>query len=512
MGKDTGFLEFSRQIHNYDKIEKRKKNFSEFTIPLSSEEIRKQGARCMDCGIPFCHQGCPLGNIIPDFNHFLYIGDIKSAFKALTDTNNFPDITGRICPAPCESACVLGINKPPVAIKSIEYAISDEGVKRNWLYKPVNNRKNSLSTKVAIIGSGPAGLACADQLSQIGHQVTVFERANEIGGLLTYGIPNFKLDKKLVKQHTERIRKQGVTFKTNTEVGKDIAITEIERNFDAIVLAVGSTVPRNLPISGSESIGIYQAIEFLTAATAEVLGHNKVPPHLSAKGREVLVIGGGDTGSDCIGTSIRQKAKNVIQIEILPQPPTVRDKTMPWPLYDHIFRVSSSQAEGCSRKFNILTKEFLQDKSGKVKGIKYVEVEWDKNKRSFKEKSNSKVLKANLILLAMGFVGVEKDFSEQWGLVVDQRGRITTHPGRDFAKLSQAHLANNNPDTLNLSGYFTSKEKVFAAGDARRGQSLVVWAISEGRECAREVDGFLKKQHTTLKSKNTMIYSQGYLD
>lgn len=518
MGKDTGFLENERVTHAYESVAKRKKNFKEFVIPLSESEIKKQGARCMDCGIPFCHQGCPLGNIIPDFNHYIYTGDLEAAFKTLISTNNFPDITGRICPAPCESACVLGINKPPVTIKSIEYAIAEHAAKKGWLYEQrkethssSQNQHHQHRGKVAVIGSGPAGLACADQLSKVGHHVTVFERANEIGGLLTYGIPNFKLDKKLVFKHAERMKKNGVLFKTNTEIGKKISFKELDEYFDAIVLAIGSTIPRDLSITNRDANGIYQAMDFLTAATGEILGHGKVSRELSAKGKQVLVVGGGDTGSDCIGTSIRQGAKSVTQIEILPQPPHTRDDSMPWPLYDRVFRVSTSQAEGCLRKFNILSKEFTKSITGQVTGLRYVEVKWNKNQKGFVEGKKVKTMAVDHVLLAMGFVGAEKLLPEQGGLEIDGRGRIKSYPVFREAPQSPANVVTDNPDSLKLSGYVTNKKNVFVAGDARRGQSLVVWAISEGRECAKEVDHFLRKMPSTLESKNTGAYQPGFL-
>ncbi len=476
MGKTTGFLEYSRQTHPYKEVEKRKKNFNEFVVSLKKDELQKQGARCMDCGIPFCQSGCPLGNIIPDFNDLVYQGDMESAFATLFSTNNFPDITGRVCPAPCESACVLGINKPPVAIKTIEYSIAEKAFKNNWF--PTKTLKKT-NKKIAIIGSGPAGLACADQLAYAGHEVVVYEREDELGGLLTYGIPNFKLEKEVVFRHISRLKKQGVSFLKNVEVGKDISVKELEKRFDAIVLAIGSTVPRDLPLAHRHGENIHFAMDFLSQNTKRVLKKNITEPLIDAKGKEVLVIGGGDTGSDCIGTSIRQGANKVTQIEILPRPPKERDATMPWPQYDRIFRVSSSQEEGCVRKFSIATKDFVLNTKGEVKGIDYTKVEWNPNQKKFIPLKEQGFLKADLIFLAMGFLHAEPKLLKKFKIKTDPRGNVFTEKDK----------------------YQTNIPKIFTAGDARRGQSLVVWAISEGRECALAVDEFLTKKKSVLASK-----------
>ena len=492
MGKITGFKEYQRQVHGYQDITERIGNFNEFIKPLSKEEMSEQGARCMDCGIPFCHNGnpvhningCPLSNIIPDFNHNVYQENYKSAFEKLSRTNNFPDITGRICPAPCESACVLGINNPPVAIKSIEYAIAEKAFSKDWFteFYAINSNQNSKKTnkKIAIIGSGPAGLACADQLIKVGHEITVYERDDKIGGLLTYGIPNFKLEKQVVERHVKRMEKLGVKFITSVEVGKDISVQKIKSEFAAVVLAIGSTVPRDLPLENRDSAGIHFAMDFLRQSTKRVLGRKYHEADILATAKDVLVIGGGDTGSDCVGTSIRQGAKSVTQIELLPQPPAKRDESMPWPMYDRVFRTSSSQEEGCERDFAILSKSFIKDEQGNVKGIKAVKINWINN-REFKEIPNSEFeIKADLILLALGFLHPQsKGLVEELKLAKDNRGNIAA-TDIDY----QTHFKN-----------------IFVCGDARRGQSLVVWAISEGRECAIKVDEYLQQKKSSLPSK-----------
>ena len=466
--------------------------------PLSKEEMIEQGARCMDCGVPFCHNGdpvnningCPLSNIIPDFNHHVYQENYKSAFEKLSRTNNFPDITGRVCPAPCESACVLGINNPPVAIKSIEYAIAEKAFENDWFNELSSidsvEDANKTNKKIAVIGSGPAGLACADQLKKAGHQVTVYERDDKIGGLLTYGIPNFKLEKEVVNRHVQRMEKAGVTFITNTEVGKDISAKEINDTFDAVIVAIGSTIPRDLPIKNRDSKGVHFAMDFLKQSTKRVLGREFTEEDILATDKNVLVIGGGDTGSDCVGTSIRQKAKSVTQIELLPKPPMERDDSMPWPMYDRIFRTSSSQEEGCERDFAIMSKSFITNDKGEVSGVKAVKIKWINN-REFEEISNSEFeIKADLILLAMGFLHPQANgLVEQLSLNKDARGNVSA----------------NDKD------YETSVDGVFVCGDARRGQSLVVWAISEGRECAVKVDEYLQQKKSSLPSKYESLLS-----
>lgn len=482
MGKLTGFKKLKRKTYAYTDVQKRIKNFNAFDKPLNKKEIADQGARCMDCGTPFCHIGCPLGNIIPDFNHYVSSNDFEKAYRALRSTNNFPGFTGRICPAPCESSCVLAINKPAVAIKSIELAIALEAEKKKWNATAHAPKKRS-KKKVAIIGSGPAGLACADQLNQAGHEVLVFERSDRIGGLLTYGIPNFKLEKKIVFAEIERLKKEGVKFVTKADVGKNIDPIKLEKENDALVLAIGSTTPRDLPLKNREANGIHFAMDFLNQATKKVLNKKYTPPNpISAKGKHVLVIGGGDTGSDCIGTSVRQHAKSITQIELLPKPPKKRDETMPWPQYDRIFRVSSSQQEGCHRLFSIHTKGFVVDEKNNVRGVEIEKIKWDEQKKSFEPAENSKtiILKADLILLALGFVHPENYLTKTLKVEHDKRGLISADESR----------------------YATNRKKIFVAGDARRGQSLVVWAISEGRECAKSVDEFLTKKNSKLSAKD----------
>ncbi len=479
MGKITGFKEFERKTPKYVPVEERIHTYEEFVVSLSKEEMETQGARCMDCGIPFCHTGCPLGNIIPDFNDHVYNGKWLAALKSLLSTNNFPEFTGRICPAPCESACVLGINKPPVAIKSIEVSIIDYAFAQGWIKPeppPVRTGK-----KVAVVGSGPSGLACADQLNKAGHSVTVFERADRIGGLLRYGIPDFKLSKRVVERRVQVMQAEGVIFRTNANVGVNIPVTELRQNFDALVLAGGSTLARDLPIPGRDALGVYPAMQFLTQNNKRVAG-DPIPEAESilATGKNVVVIGGGDTGSDCVGTSIRHGAQSVTQIELLPKPPASRTPDTPWPVHPgpRMLSTSSSQAEGCARDWAIQSKEFLKDEQGRLRGIKAVHLEWQGPK--FTEIPGSEFeMPAELVLLAMGFVHPEhKGMLEELGVEKDERGNVKCG-----------------------ANYQTSVEGVFAAGDMRRGQSLVVWAISEGRECARAVDEFLTGD-SRLASKN----------
>jgi len=480
MGKHTGFKEFERKTPHYLPVAERTKNYNEFVVPLSKEEVETQGARCMDCGIPFCHTGCPLGNIIPDFNDHVYNGKWQAALKSLLSTNNFPEFTGRICPAPCESACVLGIIQPPVSIKNIEVSIIDYAWSQGWI-KPEPPPVRT-GNKVAVVGSGPAGLAAADQLNKAGHTVTVFERADRIGGLLRYGIPDFKLSKQVVQRRVNLMEDEGVIFVTNAHVGENIPVADLRRDFDAIVLTGGSTLARDLPIQGRDGKGVYPAMQFLTQNNKRVAG-DKIPEHESimATGKHVVVIGGGDTGSDCVGTSIRHGAKSVTQIELLPKPPGSRTAETPWPVHPgpRMLSTSSSQAEGCVRDWSLLSKEFLHDEKGNVRAIKAVRLEW--NGPKFTEVEGSEFeMPADLVLLAMGFMHPEhKGMIEQLGLDKDERGNVKCD-----------------------ASYRTSVDGIFAAGDMRRGQSLVVWAISEGRECARSVDEFLTGMPTRLESKD----------
>ena len=477
MGKPTGFMEYERKDHGYAPVEQRIKHYSEFTVPLSEAELGIQGARCMDCGIPFCHQGCPVNNIIPDWNDLVYRQQWRDALEVLQSTNNFPEFTGRICPAPCEEACTLNIDDNPVTIKSIEGAIADKGWDEGWIVPQPPTHKTG--RRVAVVGSGPAGLACAQQLARAGHEVTVFEKADRIGGLLRYGIPDFKMEKHLIDRRIRQMEGEGVVFRTGVHVGRDLPAKQLTDEFDAVVLAGGSEQPRDLEVPGRELAGVHFAMEFLPQQNRRVAG-DVVPPELaiSAKGKHVMVIGGGDTGSDCIGTSIRQGAASVTQIEILPRPPEHPDKGTTWPYWPNKLRTSSSQAEGVKRDWCVLTKELVGE-GGKVKALRAVRVQWSQDAQGrwqMKELPETLEFPADLVLLAMGFVHpVRQGMLEELGVNLDARGNVAA-------------------DT---EGYQTSIPKVFAAGDMRRGQSLVVWAIREGRQAARAVDEFLMG-HTEL--------------
>jgi len=471
MGKITGFLEFDRKVEAYENVEERIKNYKEFTVPMEEKELNDQGARCMDCGIPFCHSGCPLGNLIPDFNDAVYRGKWEKAARILHATNNFPEFTGRLCPAPCEEACVLGINADPVTIENIEKNVVETAFAQGWV-KP-QAPEHRTGKKVAVVGSGPAGLAAAQQLNRAGHQVTVFERDSKIGGLLRFGIPDFKMEKHIIDRRLEVMAEEGIEFKTNTEIGKDIKADELKSEFDAVLLCGGATVRRGLPIPGAELNGVVQAMDFLKQNNKRVGGETFEGEELLAKGKDVIVIGGGDTGSDCIGTSIRQGATSVSNFEIMPKGTTDRPESQPWPFFPMRLKTSTSHKEGAERFFSISTKEFIGDKNGNLKGLKTVEVEWVKTpegRPQLKEVAGSeKEWKAELVLLAMGFTGSETTVAEQLGLELD---------GRTNIKASEEN-------------YKTNVEGVFAAGDQRRGQSLIVWAISEGRQAAHHVDSYL---------------------
>ena len=483
MGKVTGFLEFERLEEGYEPVETRVKNYKEFVIGLKPEEAKIQSARCMDCGTPFCTSGCPVNNIIPDFNDLVFRDDWKNAIEVLHSTNNFPDFTGRICPAPCEAACVLNINNDAVGIKSIEHSIIDRAWAEGWVQPQPAGFKTG--KKVAIVGSGPAGMAAAQQLARVGHDVTVFEKNDTIGGLLRFGIPDFKFDKSHIDRRVKQMQAEGVVFKTQTIVGEMPAHTKVtnwakeaispeqlNQDFDAVILAGGSEQSRDLPVPGRDLSGIHFAMEFLPQQNRVNAG-GKVKDQIMATGKNVIVIGGGDTGSDCVGTSNRHGAKSVIQFELMPQPPEQENKDLTWPYWPIKLRTSSSHEEGCDREFAIATKEFIAGEgkdSDKVVAVKTVRVAFKNGK--FEEVAGSEhILKADLVLLAMGFVNPVDTLLNGFGVEKDARG--------------------NAKASTELGGYKTSAAKVFAAGDVRRGQSLVVWAIREGRQAAREVDAFL---------------------
>jgi len=497
MGKPTGFLDFTRELPQKRSVNERVNDYKEFISLYSEKQLNEQSARCMNCGTPFCHSGCPLGNIIPEFNDAVYKKNWKEAYEILSSTNNFPEFTGRICPAPCESSCVLGINQPPVAIEEIEKHIIEIAFDKGFV-KP---RKPAVRSgkRVAIIGSGPAGLAAAAQLNYAGHFVTVFERDDAPGGLLRYGIPDFKLEKWVVERRIKIMEEEGVVFKCLVNVGVNVSITDLLREYHAIVLAIGSTIPRDLKVPGRELKGIYFAMDFLKQQNKRIAGKdplanpeiesNVFGESLFARGKNVVVIGGGDTGSDCVGTSNRQGAKSVTQFELLPKPPENRTPFMPWPTYPMILKTSSSHEEGCKRHWAIATKEFVGDESGNLKALKVVDLEWaiteDGKTAGFTEiKDSEREIPCEMALLAMGFLHPQhRGLLEQLGADLDERGNIK---------------ADEKQFQTNIS-------KVFAAGDVRRGQSLVVWAISEGRECARKVDEFLNNGVSILESKELSI-------
>lgn len=484
MGDIKGFLKYTRALPSKRKVEDRIDDYKEIYVDHSDEMTNKQAARCMDCGIPFCHSGCPLGNIIPDFNEAVYEEDWKSAYDILSSTNNFPEFTGRICPAPCEKACVLGINNDPVSIEHIEKSIIERAFKEGWV-KP---RKNIVRTgkTVAVVGSGPAGLAAADQLNNAGHEVTLFERNDKVGGLLQYGIPDFKLEKWVVSRRVKLMEEAGVNIKTNTNVGEDLSHDELLSSFDAIVLTGGSTIPRDLPIAGRELNGVHFAMEFLEQKNRQIAGQDHFENEIiSARGKDVVIIGGGDTGADCVGTSNREKAKSITQIELLTKPPMNRHESTPWPLWPMELRTSSSHEEGCERQWAILTKEFVGDENGQLKALKLVDIEWyydqEMGRSTFREiEGSERDIPCTLALLAVGFVHPQHEgLLTQLGVVLDKRGNVDTG-----------------------NGYQSNLAKVFCAGDMRRGQSLVVWAISEGREAAIEVDEYLLGEKSELNSKS----------
>jgi glutamate synthase (NADPH/NADH) small chain len=485
MGKVTGFLEIERQYEAYLPIEERLKNYKEFTIPLEEKKLEDQGARCMDCGVPFCHSGCPLGNLIPDFNDHVYKGRWKQAAEILHSTNNFPEFTGRLCPAPCEEACVLGINEDPVSIENIEKNIVEKAFEEGWIKACLP--KERTNKKVAVVGSGPSGLAAAQQLNRAGHLVTVFERDAKVGGLLRYGIPDFKLQKDVIDRRLEVLKDEGILFETNAHVGKNVSVERLKNDYDVIVLCGGATVRRSIPIKGGHLKGVVQAMDFLKQNNQRVDGLKKFKDKILATDKNVIVIGGGDTGSDCIGTSNRHGAKSVTNFEILSKPSEGRPANQPWPYWPMKLRTSSSHKEGVERFFSVSTKEFIGDKDGNLKALKTVEVEWvfkDGERPQLKEiEGTEKTWDCDLVLLALGFTGSEKTLAEQFGIEMDFRTNIK---------------ATTKDYKTNIAG-------IFSAGDMRRGQSLIVWAISEGRQAAYHIDKFLMGQsNLPLKSEGDL--------
>ena len=480
MGKPTGFMEFARAAVPYREPLERIKNFDEFLVEVPEDHLKTQGARCMDCGVPFCQSetGCPVDNLIPEWNDLIYQGRWRDALERLHKTNNFPEFTGRVCPAPCEGACVLGITDPAVTIKNIENAIIDRGFAEGWV-KPQPPQVRT-GKKVAIIGSGPAGLAAAAQLNKAGHKVTVYERDDRIGGLLMYGIPNMKLDKRIVQRRLDVLHAEGVEFVPNAHVGVNVDIQQLRQDYDALLLAIGATKPRDLPIPGRQLQGVHFAMEFLLKNTKSLLDSELADgQYISAKDKDVIVIGGGDTGTDCIGTSMRHGCNSLVNFELLPQPQQERAPDNPWPQWPLIFRTDYGHAEVAAkfgkdpREYCVLSKEFLDDGSGYVVGIKTVRVEWNKDPDGHFQmqeiEGSEQVFKADLVLLAMGFVSPEVTLAEQLGLTLDPRNNFKAEHGV----------------------FKTSQDGVFAAGDCRRGQSLVVWGINEGRGAAREIDRYL---------------------
>ncbi len=486
MGKITGFLEYERLAEASEPVGSRLKHYREFVLRLDDEAASRQGARCMDCGIPFCQSGCPVNNIIPDWNDLVYRGNWHTAIDNLHSTNNFPEFTGRVCPAPCEAACTLNINSDPVGIKSIEHAIADKAWEEGWVEPLVPDA--GTGKRVGVVGSGPAGLACAQQLARVGHEVTVFEKNDRIGGLLRYGIPDFKMEKHLIDRRVRQMEAEGVVFRAGVQVTdglpatitslsrETVAAADLEQEFDAVVLAGGAEMPRDLPIPGRELSGVHFAMQFLPLQNRVVAG-DKVKDQIVATGKHVVVIGGGDTGSDCVGTSNRQGALSVTQFELLPQPPAEENRPMTWPYWPIKLRTSSSHEEGVSRDWAVTTKRFNDDGKGNVASLTCARVQWQKDERSGQMKmvevaDSEFEIKADLVLFAMGFVSPVASVLEAFGVERDARG-------------------NARAATEGESSYRTSRDKVFAAGDMRRGQSLVVWAIREGRQAARAVDQFL---------------------
>jgi len=486
MGKPTGFMEFTRELPSKRPVRERVNDYKEFVNKYSDEKLNQQSARCMDCGIPFCHNGCPLGNVIPEFNDAIYRNSWKEAYEILSSTNNFPEFTGRICPAPCETACVLGINQPAIAIEEIEKHIIEIAFEKKF----VQAHKKIIRTgkKVAVVGSGPAGLAAAAQLNTAGHSVTVFERDDAPGGLLRYGIPDFKLEKWVIDRRIKLMEEEGVVFNCNAHVGVEISISDLLREYQAIVLAGGSTVGRNLNIPGRELKGVHFAMEFLKQQNKRIADIPFAEKDILATDKNIVVIGGGDTGSDCVGTSNRHKASSVTQFELLPMPPTERNKVMPWPTYPMLLKTTSSHEEGCDRKWAVATKAFIGDDEGNLKAVRLVDLEWkivdDKPANFIEVPGSERDIPCELSLLAMGFVHpLHEGLIQELELELDERGNVRATE----------------------KNYQTNISKIFTAGDMRRGQSLVVWAIKEGRDCAQKVDEFLIGNSLLETSDGNMI-------
>jgi glutamate synthase (NADPH/NADH) small chain len=476
MGKPAGFMEIARKERKYKPVEMRVKNFDEFTVELGDQDLMDQGARCMDCGIPYCQTGCPVNNIIPDWNDLVYNGDWQQASEILHSTNNFPEFTGRICPAPCEAACTLNIEDEPVIIKTIEQSIVERAWKEGWIQPQICKHRSG--KYVAVVGSGPAGLACAQQLARAGHSVSLYEKQDRSGGLLRYGIPDFKLDKSIIDRRMAQMKTEGVKFHSGTHIGVDIPVSFLFETFDAIVLAGGAEQPRDLEVPGRTLNGVYFAMDFLRTNTRRVQGNFVDDSEfISAQGKDVVVIGGGDTGSDCIGTSVRQQARSITQIEILSEPPEKEDKALTWPNWPHKLRTSSSQEEGCNRMWDVMTHSCIDDGHGNVSALNCLKVAWSNvdGQWTMKEIEGSRFeIKAELVLLAMGFLHpVYAGLLENMKIERDSRGNV-------------------NAATVGENAYQTNIKNVFSAGDMRRGQSLVVWAIHEGRNCAKAVDRFLQ--------------------
>jgi glutamate synthase (NADPH/NADH) small chain len=482
MGKPTGFMEFTRETPGDRDPAMRTGDWKEFHEPMDEGKLRAQGARCMDCGVPFCHTGtllagmatgCPINNLIPEWNDLVWRDQWREALDRLHKTNNFPEFTGRVCPAPCEGSCVLAINDQPVTIKNIECAIVDKGFEKGWIVPEPPPRRTG--KKVVVVGSGPAGLACAAQLNRAGHAVTVFERDDRIGGLLMYGIPNMKLDKSVVDRRVKLLAEEGVIFKTGVEVGKDLPVGALLKDFDAVALCIGATKPRDLPIEGRGLKGVHFAMEFLLKNTKSLLDSgNADGQFISAAGKDVIVIGGGDTGTDCVGTAMRHRCRSLVQFEILPRPPEERSIDNPWPQWPKVYKLDYGQEEAVARfgadprVYSITTKRFVGDAQGNLKELHTIEVKWEKG-RLVEVAATEKVWPVQIVLLAMGFLGPEERLVKQLGVAVDERSNAKAEFGK----------------------FATSVKGVFAAGDARRGQSLIVWAIAEGRQCAREIDRYL---------------------